>query len=171
MSGISAFFRENLIGIVVLGLALGVGGNYIYDTYIKTKTPPKPAASQGGSMSTVARPPRPPATAQETPLVSPTSPSNPPNPARPITRVEPSFDCKFAKRHVEILICSNGIVAQLDQDMANLYYRLRDRSSDPDRLKRDQLRWLTDVQNMCSDLGCLETVYRERIAFFGRQIR
>ena len=32
MSGISAFFRENLIGIVVLGLALGVGGNYIYDT-------------------------------------------------------------------------------------------------------------------------------------------
>ena len=85
-------------------------------------------------MGTVAHPPTPPATAQGTPLVSPPPTSNPPNPARPITRAEPSFDCKFAKRYVEILICSNGIIAQLDQDMANLYYLLRDRSSDPNRL-------------------------------------
>ncbi len=78
----------------------------------------------------------------------------------------PSFDCTKAHSGVEIAICRSPILACLDAQLATTYkdaftrfaYALKDAE------KYKQLAWLSERGRCEGNEGCLEKMYRQRLA-------
>jgi uncharacterized protein len=76
-----------------------------------------------------------------------------------------SFNCRMATRADEILICQDPELSALDEQMASLFFELRNKLSGSDRaaLETDQDAWLESRFQCGRDRDCIESQYRERI--------
>ncbi len=74
-----------------------------------------------------------------------------------------SFDCDRAATKVEKAICADPVLSQLDETLAKVYQQALSVSSEPTRLKNEQLHWLREGRNSCSDNVCLEKAYHDRL--------
>lgn len=70
------------------------------------------------------------------------------------------FNCGNALTSVEKIICEDKRLSALDSSLADLYGRLKEKSSD---LVREQKIWLREKRNVCQTISCLMAVYEERI--------
>lgn len=75
---------------------------------------------------------------------------------------EPGFDCGRASNFVEEAVCEDSWLASLDNYLNSLYRRSVDVSLSPDRLKRQQIKWIRD-RNDCQTRACVEKSYLFRI--------
>ncbi len=67
-----------------------------------------------------------------------------------IERIEPSFNCKYAKTPVELAICSNNDLAVQDHDLVAVY----EAAEDAGRVDRTiQSNWVTDREAACASAG------------------
>lgn len=74
-----------------------------------------------------------------------------------------SFDCTEAASRAEKLICAEGELSKLDDDLAFAYSIA---SVDPDlanQVRRDQRQWLV-MRNGCGDMACIKSAYTRRLA-------
>lgn len=74
--------------------------------------------------------------------------------------VSPSFDCAKASVLVEELICSDAELAQLDQDIADLYQQLLDMKVNVQ--KGLQRNWVKAWRKECEDVACLKKRFLSR---------
>lgn len=76
----------------------------------------------------------------------------------------PSFDCAYARTRSERLVCASGQLAELDRNMAALYYA---RMADGDVRTRRRLRETRDAflrrREQCASEGCVRVVYEDRV--------
>jgi uncharacterized protein len=79
-----------------------------------------------------------------------------------------SFDCGKASSEVEKLICADQGLSALDDSLSKAYREVLRSVPDLANLKREQVKWLREVRNRCTDSPCLEKAYRSRIAEFER---
>lgn len=81
-----------------------------------------------------------------------------------------SFDCNKAASRIEILICSDSVLAQLDAQMGRAYLQALKSQSDSATFVNDQRRWLALRDSRCGSSvsplirTCLIQMTRERIA-------
>ena len=61
-------------------------------------------------------------------------------------RTEPSFDCGKARTPVELLICREGELADLEKRMAEAYLRVRSRTG----MRTEQAVWFKEYTNACN---------------------
>ena len=73
------------------------------------------------------------------------------------------FDCRKAHTFVERAICGNKHLSTLDDRLENAYRSALAIAFDPEALKEEQRRWLTDVRNRCQDNRCLNRAYEQRL--------
>lgn len=96
---------------------------------------------------------------------------DPSKPTENLGSYSPSFECKKANSHVEILICSDEMLAGLDREMASLYSDLRRNATSVQKtqeMRAEQLDWLANSRNTCTNRDCLLTNYRDRISQLSR---
>lgn len=62
---------------------------------------------------------------------------------------QPSFDCKAARSTAERLICADATLARMDAQAARVYTQARQKASDPEALKKEQLAWLRERDAEC----------------------
>lgn len=79
-----------------------------------------------------------------------------------------SFDCNKASSTVENLICTSPILSKQDEKMAKQYNddlakAKRNGSDAVNRVRSEQLKWLTFQRNTCQDESCLMREYEERL--------
>ncbi len=75
-----------------------------------------------------------------------------------------SFECQRNTIRIEKMICSDGVVSDLDEVLARFYAGAASAlKSNAVCLKRDQQAWLLR-RNACRDVACLDRIYRERLA-------
>src|SRR3954471_21108343 len=76
-----------------------------------------------------------------------------------------SFNCRTAEAPDEILICQNPRLRALDEQMASLYFRLRNRLYGGERaeLEASQRRWLRSRMGCGRDYSCIQGHYVQRI--------
>jgi uncharacterized protein len=76
-----------------------------------------------------------------------------------------SFNCRDAQKPDEVLICQNPQLAKLDEQMASMYFRLRNSLSGTarSRLEADQTAWLQERYGCGRDAGCIRGMYERRI--------
>lgn len=75
-----------------------------------------------------------------------------------------SFNCKQSELAViDVLICHTQKVSALDEQLAVVYRQAQNSTSSKDSLKEEQLHWLNNVRNKCTDATCLELTYLARI--------
>lgn len=79
--------------------------------------------------------------------------------------IEASFNCAKASTAIELLICSSQAAADADKQMAAAYHAARAKSSDPKKLKADQLFWIKNSRNACTDAACLLEVSDSRTKY------
>jgi uncharacterized protein len=79
-----------------------------------------------------------------------------------------SFDCGKATSEVEKLICGDKGLSELDESLSKAYREVLRSVPDPADLKQEQVKWLREVRNRCTDSLCLEKAYRSRLAEFER---
>jgi len=76
----------------------------------------------------------------------------------------PSFDCTYARLPSEKMICSSRPLAELDRQMASLYY---DQMARADERNRQLLRRTRDAflvrRDRCQQSACIASVYEDRI--------
>ena len=94
------------------------------------------------------------------------APIGPPKAAR----TNPSFDCRAANHPVEVAICNDAQLAELDGRMGSLFLQLnRQRNSDASIID-NQRQWLVERERVCNVLGtlaianCVQRVTAARIA-------
>jgi uncharacterized protein len=75
-----------------------------------------------------------------------------------------SFDCKNAGTTIELKICENAELEQLDEKLAGKYREKLKNKAEMAAILRDQRNWLRDVRNKCQDTACLVAAYRGRMA-------
>lgn len=77
-----------------------------------------------------------------------------------------SFNCARASTPDEVLICQNGYLAGLDEQMAQLYSELRAYMSAPrkDALQSTQRTWLNSRKRCGYNEDCIAVHYTDRIA-------
>lgn len=80
----------------------------------------------------------------------------------PTISIAASFDCTKAATKVEKMICGNGWLSKMDEEMGKAYFDLINKSQNPDPLIRDQRAWLKD-RNKCTNKHCLRRRYEYRI--------
>ena len=81
-------------------------------------------------------------------------------------KVSPSFNCKYARKPAETAICDNGILAQLDREMATTYYALREATKNTRQraqIKYRQKAWLVQRNNCGYRVNCLRDQYEARL--------
>jgi uncharacterized protein len=83
----------------------------------------------------------------------------------PFTAQAQSFNCRYATRPDEILICQSPLLSRLDERMSSLYFALRNRVFGRERraLEAEQAEWLRSRMACGRDNGCIEGAYRARI--------
>lgn len=74
----------------------------------------------------------------------------------------PSFDCFKARTHAERLICSSSELAEADTRMVRAYKNALRVFSDPDLLTNEQLAWIREVRDTCSNVPCMLDAYNRR---------
>ena len=76
-----------------------------------------------------------------------------------------SFNCAKASTPDEVLICQNPYLADLDEQMASLYFTTRNRLSGNARrqIERDQKAWLEGRMRCGRDGPCIADAYNRRI--------
>lgn len=80
------------------------------------------------------------------------------------TTVKASFDCTKASSTQEKLICSSPSLGEADIKLSQAYKAALQKSSDPDQLKKDQIAWMKNVRNSCTDQSCLISTINNRIS-------
>lgn len=83
----------------------------------------------------------------------------------PTARSQPSFNCNRARLRVENMVCDSDRLAAADRAMSATYFRAL-AGADPDsraRLRQSRDRFLA-FRNRCSNEGCVEQAYADRIA-------
>lgn len=83
----------------------------------------------------------------------------------PLSAEAQSFNCRYASRADEVVICQNSGLAALDERMSGIYERTRARLYGGARqaLIQDQTNWLRGRYSCGPDAGCIEDAYRQRI--------
>ena len=76
-----------------------------------------------------------------------------------------SFNCHYAKAPDEVLICQLPRLSALDERMASLYFRLRNRLQGPRLrlLEAEQAVWLRQRSACGRDAECIADAYVARI--------
>ncbi|MEO1198734.1 MAG: lysozyme inhibitor LprI family protein [Pseudomonadota bacterium] len=76
-----------------------------------------------------------------------------------------SFNCNNASTPVESIICNEPYLGALDEEMASLYFSIRNTSGSRTRslLQEDQRNWLRLRNNCGYDYFCVERAYQVRI--------
>jgi uncharacterized protein len=77
----------------------------------------------------------------------------------------PSFSCSGSLSPTERTICSDDVLAKLDQELAAAYKQVINDASKKDRMKdiKSERAWL-DVRSGCgTDRACIKTEYEIRI--------
>lgn len=82
------------------------------------------------------------------------------------------FDCKYAKTHVEHLICSQPNLSKLDDQVKVLYDKIQAETAGRDGetgewrdpMGKEQAQWRVTVRDRCQDAACLKSAYVARIA-------
>ena len=75
----------------------------------------------------------------------------------------PSFDCAKASNGQEKLVCADRELSRLDVELSQAYSKARDKSTDKNTLKQEQLEWIKYSLRACSDKNCLISTYKKRI--------
>lgn len=85
----------------------------------------------------------------------------------------PSFDCHTNTSLTEQVICANEDIAELDQQMAQLYFQVANDTTGRyyRRLKGDQRAWLSERSGCGANVRCLRSTYRARIDELERELR
>jgi len=78
-------------------------------------------------------------------------------------KITPSFDCNKATTKSEKLICSDPNLSNADKQLAEIYVRVLEQSSNQDWLKKDQLSWMKHQRDTCKDVPCMLNAYKDRI--------
>jgi len=77
-----------------------------------------------------------------------------------------SFDCRKATTAVEKMICANGELSLLDEQLARAFTDAR-KSVAASAI--GQVAWLRDVRNQCASVDCLKAAHQARIAVLKKQ--
>jgi len=91
------------------------------------------------------------------------APTAVPDQTSEMTVWSPSFDCTKASSNAELLICSSEELATADVALAQVYEAVMSRTDDKQALKREQLAWLKNERDVCTDEDAMLKVYQERI--------
>jgi hypothetical protein len=75
----------------------------------------------------------------------------------------PSYDCQKVASGPERMICSNKELSNLDVQLNDVYAQAAKRVTDRSVLKTEQLAWLKNVRNRCSDADCMKHAYGLRL--------
>ena len=83
----------------------------------------------------------------------------------PLTAQAQSFNCRYASRADEVVICQNAGLSALDERLAGMYERTRSRLHGGARqgLIQDQTAWLRGRYRCGPNTACIEDAYRQRI--------
>jgi uncharacterized protein YecT (DUF1311 family) len=76
----------------------------------------------------------------------------------------PSYDCQRVSSGPERMVCSNKELASLDVQLNEAYSYAAKRVADRKTLKIEQLAWLKNIRNNCSDSECMLLAYRARLS-------
>jgi serine/threonine protein kinase len=77
--------------------------------------------------------------------------------------LSPSFDCKKATTYSERLICSDENLCRLDLQMASLFRKARKKITDREAFKNEQIYWLKNQRDVCTDVESMSKAYQMRI--------
>ncbi|MGN8064382.1 lysozyme inhibitor LprI family protein [Ralstonia sp. 22111] len=77
--------------------------------------------------------------------------------------IEASFDCSKAASKIEHLICSSPDTASADVRLAKAWAAAKAKSTNVNALKAQQIEWMKQERNACSDAACLLKVTEDRI--------
>lgn len=80
-----------------------------------------------------------------------------------ITAQAASFDCHQAQSVAEKIVCSDGELSRLDDELAKIYGEVLKKTPDEYLLKKQQHAWLK-ARNRCLEVSCLRDHYRGRLA-------
>lgn len=75
----------------------------------------------------------------------------------------PSYDCQKVASGPERMICSNKELSSLDVQLNEVYSQAAKRVNDRSALKLEQLAWLKNVRDRCSDAACMSYAYGLRL--------
>lgn len=73
-----------------------------------------------------------------------------------------SFDCAKAASRAEILICSDGTLSVLDEELSVLHRRARNAASDPMGFTKESRSEWRRRETLCQDKSCLLNWYAHR---------
>ena len=76
----------------------------------------------------------------------------------------PSFNCDDAMHAVELTICGNQMLSELDVNIAKVYELLLADKDNQTALRQEQRQWLKEIRNECADADCLANVMTERLS-------
>lgn len=75
-----------------------------------------------------------------------------------------SFDCSRARTQVEKIICADAALSRLDEQLAEGYAAVLQKSGGSGRVKAEQRDWLKNKRDRCGDDQCLRNAYASRLA-------
>jgi uncharacterized protein YecT (DUF1311 family) len=74
-----------------------------------------------------------------------------------------SYDCSKASTQVEHLICNDGELSKLDEELVFNYAQTMEQGEYKSYLKNSQRFWIKNIRDVCTDTACLKMMYKERI--------
>lgn len=100
-------------------------------------------------------------------VAAPNPETEPPNATSPT--IGPSFDCARASTSVEVTICSDPALAELDQILATRYFNARASATKliAQQMLADQRAFLQQRNDCGPSRSCLNAVYLDRMAALG----
>lgn len=75
-----------------------------------------------------------------------------------------SFDCSRARTQVEKMVCGDAALSRLDDQLAEAYAAVLQKSGGSGRVKTEQRNWLKNGRDRCRDAQCLKNAYASRLA-------
>lgn len=86
--------------------------------------------------------------------------------------VAAGFDCSIAKTKIEITICADPALSDLDSELKRVFEFAQSETSGvnaetgkrSDPVSKEQKDWIRNTRNKCKDAGCLKLAYASRIA-------
>jgi uncharacterized protein len=82
----------------------------------------------------------------------------------PGAAVAASFDCSRARTQMEKMVCADAVLSRLDEQLAEAYAAVLQKSGDSGRVKVEQRDWLKNHRDRCRDAQCLQSAYASRLA-------
>ena len=74
-----------------------------------------------------------------------------------------ALNCARATSKVEKVVCTNAQLRRLDRILNEQYRSSLPKTHNPELFKRDQVKWIQQVQGKCTDSNCLKSAYESRI--------